>query len=83
MRKKMKEKQRKHAHKINYLNYKYKKLTSLIFKGLPLRSYLFIVSNAFFTNSSSLNSTTLNKGKYIRNAYVQRFLIPNHKINLT
>jgi hypothetical protein len=44
---------------------------------------LFIVSNAFFTNSSSLNSTTLNKGKYIRNAYVQRFLIPNHKINLT
>lgn len=37
--------------------------TSLIFRGLPLRSYLFIVSNAFLTNSSSLNSTTLQENK--------------------
>jgi len=39
--------------------------TSLIFSGLPLRSYLFIVSNAFLTNSSSLNSTTLRGNKNI------------------
>lgn len=39
-------------------------LTSLMFSGLPLRSCLFIVSIAFFTNSSSLNSTTLlNQGE--------------------
>lgn len=34
-------------------------LTSLMLSGLPLRSCLFIVNTAFFTNSSSLNSTTL------------------------
>lgn len=35
-----------------------------MFRGLPLRSCLFMVSIAFFTNSSSLNSTTLsNQGK--------------------
>lgn len=33
--------------------------TSLILSGLPLRSCLFMTSMAFFTNSSSLNSTTL------------------------
>lgn len=37
----------------------YKFSTSLMLSGLPLRSCLFIVSIAFFTNCSSLNSTTL------------------------
>lgn len=39
----------------------YKCSTSLMLSGLPLRSCLFIVSMAFFTNCSSLNSTTLQK----------------------
>lgn len=32
-----------------------------MFSGLPLKSCLFIVSMAFFTNCSSLNSTTLHR----------------------
>ena len=47
--------------------------TSLMLSGLPLRSCLFMVSTAFFTNSSSLNSTTLG-----RQGQHRHWLSPTH-----